>query len=90
LTPDVFHHGLLWVITFFILFLFLFFLTQGFSGCLGTHFVDQADLELRNSPASASQVLGLKAWPPPPGWVITFKAFLFYYRGLQLALSSPT
>jgi hypothetical protein len=31
-------------------------------GCPGTHFVDQADLELRNLPASASQVLGLKAW----------------------------
>ena len=29
--------------------------------CPGTHSVDQADLELRNSPASASQVLGLKA-----------------------------
>jgi hypothetical protein len=31
------------------------------SGCPGTHFVDQAGLELRNLPASASQVLGLKA-----------------------------
>jgi hypothetical protein len=30
-------------------------------GCPGTHFVDQAGLELRNLPASASQVLGLKA-----------------------------
>jgi hypothetical protein len=30
-------------------------------GCPGTHAVDQADLELRNPPASASQVLGLKA-----------------------------
>jgi hypothetical protein len=28
-------------------------------GCSGTHFVDQAGLELRNPPASASQVLGL-------------------------------
>jgi hypothetical protein len=39
------------------LFLFLFFET-GFSlcspGCPGTHFVDQAGLELRNLPASAS------------------------------------
>jgi hypothetical protein len=37
-------------------------------GCPGTHFVDQASLELRNPPVSASQVLGLKecattAWP---------------------------
>jgi hypothetical protein len=30
-------------------------------GCPGTHSVDQAGLELRNSPASASQVLGLKS-----------------------------
>jgi hypothetical protein len=30
-------------------------------GCPGTHSVDQAGLELRNSPASASQALGLKA-----------------------------
>ena len=30
-------------------------------GCPGTHFIDQAGLELRNTPASASQVLGLKA-----------------------------
>jgi hypothetical protein len=29
--------------------------------CPGTHFIDQAGLELRNLPASASQVLGLKA-----------------------------
>jgi hypothetical protein len=57
------------------LFCFVFlcfcFLRQGFSdspGCPGTHSVDQAGLELRNLPASASQVLGLKAcattaWP---------------------------
>jgi hypothetical protein len=32
-----------------------------------THFVDQADLELRNPPASASQVLGLKACATMPG-----------------------
>jgi hypothetical protein len=30
------------------------------SGCPGTHSVDQAGLELRNPPASASRVLGLK------------------------------
>jgi hypothetical protein len=29
--------------------------------CPGTHFVDQAGLKLRNPPASASRVLGLKA-----------------------------
>jgi hypothetical protein len=31
------------------------------SDCPGTHSVDQAGLKLRNPPASASQVLGLKA-----------------------------
>jgi hypothetical protein len=35
----------------------------------GTHFVDQAGLELRNPPASASQVLGLKACATTPGSV---------------------
>jgi hypothetical protein len=30
-------------------------------GCPGTHSVDQAGLELRNPPASASRMLGLKA-----------------------------
>ncbi|GAB1294718.1 M-phase inducer phosphatase 1 [Apodemus speciosus] len=37
-------------------------------GCPGTHSVDQAGLELRNPPASASQVLGLKACATTPGW----------------------
>jgi hypothetical protein len=36
-------------------------------GCTGTHFVDQAGLELRNPSASASQVLGLKACATTPG-----------------------
>jgi hypothetical protein len=36
-------------------------------GCTGTHFVDQAGLELRNPPASASRVLGLKACATTPG-----------------------
>jgi hypothetical protein len=35
-------------------------------GCPGTHSVDQAGLELRNSPNSASQVLGLKACATTP------------------------
>ena len=34
-------------------------------GCPGPHSVDQAGLELRNWPASASQVLGLKACITP-------------------------
>jgi hypothetical protein len=37
------------------------------SGCPGTHSVDQAGLELRNLPASAYQVLGLKMCATTPG-----------------------
>jgi hypothetical protein len=37
-------------------------------GCPGTHYVDQAGLELRNPPASAYQVLGLKASATTP-WI---------------------
>jgi hypothetical protein len=46
---------------FFFFFFFLVFLDRVSlysSGCPGTHFVDQAGLELRNLPASASRVLG--------------------------------
>jgi hypothetical protein len=35
--------------------------------CPGTHSVDQAGLELRNLPASASRGLGLKACATSPG-----------------------
>jgi hypothetical protein len=41
-------------------------------GCPGTRSVDQAGLELRNPPAFASQVLGLKACATTPGWKIHF------------------
>jgi hypothetical protein len=36
-------------------------------GCPGTHSVDQVGLELRNLPASASRVLGLKVCATTPG-----------------------
>jgi hypothetical protein len=36
-------------------------------GHSGTHFVDQAGLKLRNLPASASGVLGLKVCATTPG-----------------------
>jgi hypothetical protein len=59
-----------WFLVFggFLVFGFWFFKT-GFlrsPGCPGTHFVDQAVLKLRNLPASASQVLGLKACTTTP------------------------
>ena len=36
-------------------------------GCPGTHSIDQAGLKLRNLPASASRVLGLKVCATTPG-----------------------
>jgi hypothetical protein len=45
-------------------------------GCPRTHFVYQAGLELRNPPASASQVLGLKACATMPGWSATLIGIL--------------
>jgi hypothetical protein len=43
-------------------------------GCPGTHFVDQASLELRNLPASASGVLELKVCTTTPGsYFLIFK-----------------
>jgi hypothetical protein len=41
-------------------------------GCPVTHSVNQAGLETRESPASASSVLGLKAWEATmPGFHLT-------------------
>jgi hypothetical protein len=51
----------------FVLFCFVLFLvfrdrvSLYSPGSRGTHFVDQADFQLKNLPASASRVLGLKA-----------------------------
>ena len=39
-------------------------------GCPGTHSVDQGGLELRNPPASASQVLGLKVYVTTPSYLV--------------------
>jgi hypothetical protein len=53
----------------FVLFCFLFYqdrVSLYSPGCSGTHFVDQAGLKLRNLPASASRVLGLKACATTP------------------------
>ena len=44
-------------------------------GCPGTHSVDQAGLELRNPPACASRVLGLKACAITPIWSSFFLSF---------------
>jgi hypothetical protein len=61
------------IFVFIILFLFFVFFPDRVSlyrpGCPGTHSVDQAGLQLRNPPASASQVLGLKACATMPAYV---------------------
>jgi hypothetical protein len=51
-------------------------------GCPGTHFVDQAGLELRNLPASGSRVLGLKACTTTPSskYIIIKRIALTYYE----------
>jgi hypothetical protein len=54
---------------------FFGFSRQGFlysPSCPGTHSVDQAGLKLKNPPASASQVLGLKACTTTPGLLCIF------------------
>jgi hypothetical protein len=76
-------HGVLWRhqtyvqhLFCFVLFCFVFVFWHRGSlcspDCPGTHSVDQAGLELRNPPASASQILGLKGVPPLPGVAFTF------------------
>jgi hypothetical protein len=55
------------------------------SDCPGTHFVDQAGLELRNPPASASQVLGLKVCATTPGFLKRFM-YLFYVYEYTVAV----
>jgi hypothetical protein len=67
------------LIIYFYLFIYLFIYFLVFfqdrvslcsPGCSGTHSVDQAGLELRNLPASASQVLGLKVCATMPDLVL--------------------
>jgi hypothetical protein len=68
-SDSIFHGVCVTLCCCFVLFCFVFRdkVSLYSSGCPGTHFVDQVGLELRNSPASASQVLGLKAWATMPG-----------------------
>jgi hypothetical protein len=62
--------NLIWVLLLLLLFCLFVCLFETVSlyspGCPETHFVDQADLKLRNPPVSASQVLGLKACATTP------------------------
>jgi hypothetical protein len=71
-----------WWLLFCFLFLFLFVclfqdrVSLCSPGCPETHFVDHAGLELRNLPASASWVLGLKACAMMPGYYFDSECFL--------------
>jgi hypothetical protein len=73
-----------WLVSAMLFFFFFFFflvfrdrVSLCSSGCPGTHSVDQAGLELRNPPASASQVLGLKACATTPGLNLFLWALVF-------------
>jgi hypothetical protein len=66
---NLFFLSFFFVFVFLFLFLLLFFqdrVSLYSPGCPGTHFVDQAGLELRNPPAFASPVLGLKVCATTP------------------------
>jgi hypothetical protein len=76
------------LIVLFIFILFYFFrdwVSLYSPGCPGTHFVDQAGLELRNPPAYASQVLGLKACATTPGFMLIFIPFISLTCPIALA-----
>jgi hypothetical protein len=47
-------------------------------GCPGAHSVDQTGLELRNPPASASRMLGLKVCATMPGLKFIFYVLRIY------------
>jgi hypothetical protein len=76
---------LFFVLGFFVSCLFACLLAFCFysPGCPGTHFVDQAGLELRNLPASASGVLGLKACTTKPS------SFTFQMLSQKFPIPSP-
>jgi hypothetical protein len=62
-----------WLFIIYLFFIFYFVFRDRVSlcspGCPGTHSVDQAGLKLRDPPASASRVLGLKACVTTPGYL---------------------
>jgi hypothetical protein len=73
----------------FFVFCFLFFFQDRVSlcssGCPGSHFVDQAGLELRNPTTSASRELGLKACLTQMSFIVRDvlleKAGLVFHKG---------
>ena len=79
------------IFLFLFLFIFIFWLfwdrvSLCSPGCPRTHFVDQADLKLRNPPASTSQVLGLKACATTAQLIFFKKWFIFTLCALMFCL----
>jgi hypothetical protein len=85
LNSSVFFFVLFCLFVFFFFFFFFFRdrVSRYRSGCPGTHFVDQAGLELRNLPATASRVLELKACATTPGSSSLRWKFLFFFFNQQ-------
>ena len=66
----------------FCFFFFFFFLDRVYlysPGCPGTHFVDQAGLELINLPASSSRVLGLKVYTTTPSEPFLIEPYILHF-----------
>ena len=79
LSQPLYQQDWFFVLFCFVLFVFLDRVSLCSSGCPGTHSVDQAGLELRNPPASASQVLGSKACTTTAQFLLLFLKELFIY-----------
>ena len=76
----------------FVCFLFWFFsdrVSLCSPGCPGTHSVDQAGLELRNLPASASQMLGWKACPTTAWIAHCLKVPSCWHEPLKISSCCP-
>jgi hypothetical protein len=74
-TTQIFEIYLCWALPSLHVDTFFFFQDRVFlcsPDCPGTHFVDQAGLELRNLTAFASQVLGLKVCAMACMWILSF------------------
>jgi hypothetical protein len=67
--------------SFFFLLVFQYRISLCSPGCPGTHSVDQDGLELRNPPASASRVLGLKVRATTSPASLGFLVLLYFSPG---------
>jgi hypothetical protein len=82
LTAEISHQPNIFIFIFIFILVFRGMVSLYSPGCPGTHFVDQAGLELRNLPASASQVLGLKACATTPDSSDSYQLFFSFFLSL--------